>query len=218
VPGSSWSCTALAALVTSTILLSKWARAGSSSDRKKTYSVDFFLAAFFTRQARRGTPVADGEAWSADGGVPATAIVTAAAAEGPASTTSDSVPGGRAGRLQGDAVSTQHHGNFATGQNNNSVPGGLDFLGLAFAHLALALRHRWQSAGQLHALVGGVVPARLPSGSFAHMRVHAFGVSLLPWAAARRAFLAAVAAAGRGPPSASPPACESTRSADSLLP
>jgi hypothetical protein len=42
--------------------------------------------------------------------------------------------------------------------------------------------------------------------------------SLLPWAAARRAFLAAVAAAGRGSPSASPPACESTRLADSLLP
>jgi hypothetical protein len=142
VPGSSWSCTVLAALVTSTTLLSKWARAGSSSDRKKTYSVDFFLAAFFTRQARRGTPVADGEAWSADGGVPATAIVTAAAAEGLASTTSDSVPGGRAGRLQGDAVSTQRYGNFATGQNSNSVPGGLDFLGLAFAHLPLALWHR----------------------------------------------------------------------------
>jgi hypothetical protein len=109
VPGSSWSRTALAALVTSTTSLSKWARAGSSSNRKKTYSVDFFVVAFFTCQARRGTPVADGEAWSADGGVPATVIVTAAAAKGPAPTTSGSVPGGRAGRLQGDAVSTQHH-------------------------------------------------------------------------------------------------------------
>jgi hypothetical protein len=175
VPGSSWSCTTLVALVTSTTFLSKWARVGPSSDRKKTYSVDFFLAAFFTRQARRGTPVADSEAWSADGGVPATAIVTAAAAEGPASTPSGSIPGGRAGRLLGDAVSTQHRGNFATGQNSNSVPGGLDFLGLAFAHLVLALRHRWQSAGQLHALVGGVVPARLPSGSFARLRAHALG-------------------------------------------
>jgi hypothetical protein len=47
-------------------LLSKWARARSSSDRRKTHSVDFFLAAFFTRQARRGIPVAGGEAWSAD--------------------------------------------------------------------------------------------------------------------------------------------------------
>jgi hypothetical protein len=109
VPGSSCSCTALAALMTSTTLLSKWARARSSSDRRKTYSVDFFLAAFFTRQARRGLVVADGEAWLAGGGVPATAIVTAAAAEGPISTPSGSVPGGRAGRLQVDTISIQHH-------------------------------------------------------------------------------------------------------------
>jgi hypothetical protein len=109
VPGSTCSCTALAALMTSKTLLSKWARAGSSSDRGKTHSVDFFLAAFFTRQARQGMPVADGEAWLADGGVPATAIVTAAAAEGPVSTPSGSVPGGRAGRLQEDTVSMQHH-------------------------------------------------------------------------------------------------------------
>jgi hypothetical protein len=58
-------------------------------------------------------------------------------------------------------------------KNSNSVPGGLDFLSLAFAHLALALRHRWQSAGQLHALIGEVVPARLPHGPFARLRAHA---------------------------------------------
>jgi hypothetical protein len=63
VDDSSCSCTALAALMTSKTLLSKWARAGSSSDRRKTHSVDFFLAAFFTRQARRGMPAVDGEAW-----------------------------------------------------------------------------------------------------------------------------------------------------------
>jgi hypothetical protein len=71
------------------------------------------------------------------------AIVTAAVAEGPISTPSGSVPGGSAGRLQGGAVNIQHHGYFATGQNSNSVPRGLDFLGLALAHLSLALRHRW---------------------------------------------------------------------------
>jgi hypothetical protein len=65
-PGSIWSCTALAALMISKTLLSKWARARSSSDRRKTHRVDFFLAAFFTRQARRGIPIAGGEAWSAD--------------------------------------------------------------------------------------------------------------------------------------------------------
>jgi hypothetical protein len=47
-------------------LLSKWARAEFSSDRRKTYSVDFFLADFFTRKARRGVPVAGGGAWSAE--------------------------------------------------------------------------------------------------------------------------------------------------------
>jgi hypothetical protein len=109
VDGSSCSCTALAALMTSKTLLSKWARARSSSDRGKTHNVDFFLVAFFTRQARRGMPVADGEAWSADGGVPATAIVTAAAAEGSVSSRSGSDPDGRAGRLQVNSVSIQYH-------------------------------------------------------------------------------------------------------------
>jgi hypothetical protein len=42
-------------------------------------------------------------------GVPATAIVTAAIADGPVSTLSGSVPGGRAGRLQVDTISIQHH-------------------------------------------------------------------------------------------------------------
>jgi hypothetical protein len=37
------------------------------------------------------------------------AIVTAAAAEGPVSIPSGSVLGGRAGRLQEDTVSIQHH-------------------------------------------------------------------------------------------------------------
>jgi hypothetical protein len=133
------------------------------------------LAAFFTRQARRGTLVADGEAWPADGGVSATAIVTAATSEGPVPTLSGSDPGGGAGRLQGGAVSVRHHWNLVTGQNSNSVPGGLDFFGLAFAHLPLALRHRWQSAGQLQALVGGALPARSPLGSFTRRRVHALG-------------------------------------------
>jgi hypothetical protein len=108
-PRSIWSCTALAALTISNTLLSKWASARSSSGRTETHSVDFFLAAFFTRQARRGVPVAGGEAWSADWGVPATAIVAAATAEGPVSSLSGSVPGGRAGRLQVEALSMLHH-------------------------------------------------------------------------------------------------------------
>jgi hypothetical protein len=39
----------------------------------------------------------------------------------------------------------------------------------------MALRHRRESAGQLHALFGGVVPARFSFGSFSRLRAHAFG-------------------------------------------
>jgi hypothetical protein len=66
MPGFSRSCTALAALMMSKTLLSKLARAEFSSDRRKNYSVDFFLADFFTCKARRGVPVASGGAWSAE--------------------------------------------------------------------------------------------------------------------------------------------------------
>jgi hypothetical protein len=39
----------------------------------------------------------------------------------------------------------------------------------------MALRHQRQSAGQLHALLGGVVPACFSFGSFPHLRAHALG-------------------------------------------
>jgi hypothetical protein len=39
----------------------------------------------------------------------------------------------------------------------------------------MALRHQWQSAGQLHALLGGVIPARFSFGSFPRLRAHALG-------------------------------------------
>jgi hypothetical protein len=39
----------------------------------------------------------------------------------------------------------------------------------------MALRHQWQSAGQLHALLGGVVPARFSFGFFPRLRAHALG-------------------------------------------
>jgi hypothetical protein len=61
-------------------------------------------------------------------------------------------------------VSIQCYRHLATHQNSNSVPGGLDFLRLAFAHQSMALRHQWQCAGQLHALLGGVVTTRFSFG------------------------------------------------------
>jgi hypothetical protein len=51
-------------------------------NKMQTYSVDFFMTAFFTGIARRGVLVASGGVTPADGAVPATAMVTVAAAAG----------------------------------------------------------------------------------------------------------------------------------------
>jgi hypothetical protein len=60
VLGSSWSCTALVALMMTKSLLYKSNRSRYLHDQRKTYSVDFFLTALFTRKARRGVPAAGG--------------------------------------------------------------------------------------------------------------------------------------------------------------
>jgi hypothetical protein len=60
VARSSWSCTALAALMMSESLLYKSKKAEYLCDQMQTYNVDFFLTAFFTRKARRGVSVAGG--------------------------------------------------------------------------------------------------------------------------------------------------------------
>jgi hypothetical protein len=44
----------------------------------QTYSVNFFITAFFTRMARRGVLVAGGGVTPADGAVPAAATITVA--------------------------------------------------------------------------------------------------------------------------------------------
>jgi hypothetical protein len=59
-------------------------------NQRQTYSVDFFLMALFNRTARRGVSVAGGEVSPATGAVPATAIVTVAAADGAVSSSSGS--------------------------------------------------------------------------------------------------------------------------------
>jgi hypothetical protein len=56
---SNWNCTALAALMISSSLLYKSKRAGYLlCNQMQTYSLDFFLTAFFTHKARRGVSVA----------------------------------------------------------------------------------------------------------------------------------------------------------------
>jgi hypothetical protein len=75
----------------------------------QTYSVDFFMTAFFTRIARRGVLVADGGVTPADGAVPATAMVTVAEAAGSIPISWSSGLGGEAGRLQMENVSMQQY-------------------------------------------------------------------------------------------------------------
>jgi hypothetical protein len=60
-------------------------------NQRQTYSVDFFLMALFTRKACHGISVAGGGVSPADGAVPATTMVTAAAADGAVSSSSCSV-------------------------------------------------------------------------------------------------------------------------------
>jgi hypothetical protein len=57
-------------------------------NQRQTYSVDFFLMALFTRKAYRGVSVAGSGVSPANGTVPATAMVTAAMADGAASSSS----------------------------------------------------------------------------------------------------------------------------------
>jgi hypothetical protein len=59
-------------------------------NQRQTYSVDFFLMALLTRKACRGVPVVGGGVSPAKGAVPATAMVTAAVADGVSSSSSGS--------------------------------------------------------------------------------------------------------------------------------
>jgi hypothetical protein len=101
-------------------------------------------------------------------------MVTAAAVAGLALSPSGSARAEDAEGLQVDDISTTQHQGNTLQQTSRLLPGGLEFLRLALAHQSMALRHRRQSAGQLHALFGGVVPACFSFGSFSHLRAHAF--------------------------------------------
>jgi hypothetical protein len=67
------------------------------------------MMAFFIRKARRGVPVAGVGVSPAGGAIPATAMVTAAVADGSDPTSSGSVLGGEAEGLQLDTVSVQSY-------------------------------------------------------------------------------------------------------------
>jgi hypothetical protein len=73
----------------------------------QTYSADFFMTTSFTRKTRHGVPIAGGGVSPAGGAVPATVMVTAAAADGADLTSSSSVLGGETEGLHLDTVSMQ---------------------------------------------------------------------------------------------------------------
>jgi hypothetical protein len=102
-------------------------------------------------------------------------MVTAAAVAGLALSSSGSARAEDAEGLQVDVISTIQHQGTHIQQTSRLLPGEFEFLRLALAHKSMALWHRWQSAGQLHALIGGVVLARFSFGSFSRLRAHAFG-------------------------------------------
>jgi hypothetical protein len=86
-------------------------------NKRQTYSVDFFMTAFFTRIARHGVLVVEGGVTPADGAVSATAMVTAAEAAGSVSISWRSGWGGEAGGLQTENVSIQQYWCMTTRQH-----------------------------------------------------------------------------------------------------
>jgi hypothetical protein len=78
--------------------------------------------AFFTRKACRGVPVVGGGVSLAKGAVPATAMVTAAVADGASSSSSGSAREEEAEVLQEDIVSTTRYQHIAIQQGNSKYP------------------------------------------------------------------------------------------------
>jgi hypothetical protein len=117
--GVNWRSAALAALTKSKSDNTQVERSKYLlCSQRQTYSIDFFLMALFTRKACRGVPVAGGGVSPAIGTVPASAMVTAAAADGNVSS-SGSAREEEAEGLEEDIVSTTQYQHIAMQQNNN---------------------------------------------------------------------------------------------------
>jgi hypothetical protein len=121
--GVSWRSAALAALMKSKSDNTQVERSKYIlCNQRQTYSVDFFLMALFTRKACCGISVAGGGVSPANGVVPATAMVTTAAADGAVSSSSGSAREEEAEGLQEDSVSTTQYQHIAIQQGNNKYP------------------------------------------------------------------------------------------------
>jgi hypothetical protein len=159
--GVSWRSVALAALMKSKSVNAQVDRSKCLlCNQRQTHSIDFFLMALFIRTACRGVFVAGGGVSPANGAVPATAMVTAAAADGVVSSSSGSAREEEAEGLQVDIVSTTQYQHIAIQQSSKLLPGRFEFLRFSLAHQPTALRHQRQSTGRLHAWLGGVAPTR----------------------------------------------------------
>jgi hypothetical protein len=128
--------------------------------------------ALFIRTACRGISVAGGGVLHANGAVPTTTMVMAATAAGVVSSFSGLAREEEVEGLQEEIVSTTQYQRIAIQQSSKLLPGRFKFLRLSFAHQPTALRHQRQSAGQLHALLGGVVPTRFSFSSFLRLGAH----------------------------------------------
>jgi hypothetical protein len=105
--GVSWRSAALAALTKSKSVSAQVERSKYLlCNQRQTYSIDFFLMALFIHTACHGISVAGGGVSPANGAVLATAMVTAAAADGVVSSISGSAREEEAEGLQEDIVST----------------------------------------------------------------------------------------------------------------
>jgi hypothetical protein len=171
--GVSWRSAAFAALTKSKSVNAQVARSQCLlCNQRQTYSIDFFLMALFICTACRGASVAGGGVSPANGAVPATAMVMAAAADGAISSSSGLAREEAAEGLQGDNVSTTQYQHVAIQQSSKLLPGRFEFLRLSLAHQPTALRHQQQSAGQLHAWLEGVVSTRFSFSSLLRLGAH----------------------------------------------
>jgi hypothetical protein len=150
--GVSWRSVALAALMKSKSVNAQVDRLKCLlCNQRQTHSIDFFLMALLIRTACRGVSAAGGGVSPANGAVPATAMVTAAAANGVVSSSSGSAREEEAEGLQEDIVSTTQYQHIPIQQSSKLLPGRFEFLRLSLAHQLTALRHQRQSVGRLHA-------------------------------------------------------------------
>jgi hypothetical protein len=198
VAGFSWSYTALAALMMSSSLLYKLKRAECLlCNQMQTYSVDFFLTAFFTRKARRGVLVVGGGVSPACGVAPTTVTVTATVADGADPTPSVSVLGGEAEGLQMDIVSLQQYRCLAIQQGSKTILEDSTTCAFRLRTTRRPCGTKGRASVNSTAGLGELSRLAPPSASFSAWGLSSSMDSLLCRAAATRAFFASAAALGR---------------------